>query len=124
MIHRLKYHIHIIQIKNKIKSNYIRQTPSKNHGKKLLMSLKMLKKFTAFTLMLPLKIIILSLSKMTILLKNVKKLIENEQEEINLNKINNEEKIEGNSQMMLSDIDTMLKEIQKLKSIINDLFKK
>ena len=52
-------------------------------------------------------------------IKEYKEIIENEEEEINMNKIK-EENIEENSQVMISDIDTMLKEIQELKSKIND----
>ena len=48
-------------------------------------------------------------------IKEYKEIIENEEEEINMNKIK-EENIEENSQVMISDIDTMLKEIQELKS--------
>ena len=53
-------------------------------------------------------------------IKEYKEIIENEEEEINLNKKNENNNIEENSQIMISDIDSMLKEIQELKSRIND----
>jgi len=48
-----------------------------------------------------------------------KKIIENEEEEVN-NKDNKIEKIEEKSKEMISDVDLMLKEIQELKSRIHD----
>ena len=52
-------------------------------------------------------------------IKEYKEIIENEEEEINNNK-NNGENVDEISKEMLSDVDVMLKEIQELKSRIND----
>ena len=52
-------------------------------------------------------------------IKEYKEIIENEEEEINLNK-KKEKEIDEQSQEMISDIDIMLKEISELKSRIND----
>ena len=52
-------------------------------------------------------------------IKEYKEIIENEEEEINNNK-NNGENVDEISKEMLSDVDIMLKEIQELKSRIND----
>ena len=52
-------------------------------------------------------------------IKEYKEIIENEEEEINNNK-NNGEDVDEISKEMLSDVDVMLKEIQELKSRIND----
>ena len=52
-------------------------------------------------------------------IQEYKEIIENEEEEINNNK-NNGENVDEISKEMLSDVDVMLKEIQELKSRIND----
>ena len=52
-------------------------------------------------------------------IQEYKGIIENEEEEINNNK-NNGENVDEISKEMLSDVDVMLKEIQELKSRIND----
>ena len=97
----------------------INKLPPKTHGKKLLMSLKNA------------EIIYNNYSSSSIedyynfkyqkedFINEYKEIIQNEEEEINMNK-NKGEKVEEISQEMLSDVNAMLKEIQELKSSIND----
>ena len=102
------------------KQNILDKLPPKTHGKKLLMTLKNAQNIYNNYTNASIEDYYAFMEQNDDFIKEYKEIIENEEEEINLNKINNEEKIEENSQIMLSDIDTMLKEIYELKSRIND----
>jgi len=99
--------------------NILDKLPPKTHGKKLLMTLKNAQNIYNNYANASIEDYYDFMEKNDDFIKEYKEIIENEEEEINMNKIK-EENIEENSQVMISDIDTMLKEIQELKSKIND----
>jgi len=99
--------------------NNIDKIPPKTHGKKLLMTLKnaqnIYNNYSGSSIEDDYKF----MEQNDDFIKEYKEIIENEEEEINMNK-QDENKVEEISQEMLSDVDLMLKEIQELKSNIND----
>ena len=99
--------------------NILDKLPPKTHGKKLLMTLKNAQNIYNNYANASIEDYYDFMEQNDDFIKEYKEIIENEEEEINMNKIK-EENIEENSQVMISDIDTMLKEIQELKSKIND----
>ena len=99
--------------------NILDKLPPKTHGKKLLMTLKNAQNIYNNYVNSSIEDYYDFMEQNDDFIKEYKEIIENEEEEINLNK-KKEENIEENSQVMISDIDTMLKEIQELKSKIND----
>ena len=99
--------------------NILDKLAPKTHGKKLLMTLKNAQNIYNNYANASIEDYYDFMEKNDDFIKEYKEIIENEEEEINMNKIK-EENIEENSQVMISDIDTMLKEIQELKSKIND----
>ena len=99
--------------------NILDKLPPKTHGKKLLMTLKNAQNIYNNYANASIEDYYDFMEQNDDFIKEYKEIIENEEEEINMNKIK-EENIEENSQVMISDIDTMLKEIQELKSRIND----
>ena len=99
--------------------NILDKLALKTHGKKLLMTLKNAQNIYNNYANASIEDYYDFMEQNDDFIKEYKEIIENEEEEINMNKIK-EEKIEENSQIMISDIDTMLKEIQELKSKIND----
>ena len=99
--------------------NILDKLPPKTHGKKLLMTLKNAQNIYNNYANASIEDYYDFMEQNDDFIKEYKEIIENEEEEINLNK-KKEENIEENSQVMISDIDTMLKEIQELKSKIND----
>jgi len=100
--------------------NILDKLPPKTHGKKLLMTLKNAQNIYNNYANASIEDYYDFMEQNDDFIKEYKEIIENEEEEINLNKKNEENNIEENFQIMLSDIDTMLKEIQELKSRIND----
>ena len=99
--------------------NILDKLPPKTHGKKLLMTLKNAQNIYNNYANASIEDYYDFMEQNDDFIKEYKEIIENEEEEINMNKIK-EENLEENSQVMISDIDTMLKEIQELKSKIND----
>lgn len=99
--------------------NILDKLAPKTHGKKLLMTLKNAQNIYNNYANASIEDYYDFMEQNDDFIKEYKEIIENEEEEINMNKIK-EENIEENSQVMISDIDTMLKEIQELKSKIND----
>ena len=99
--------------------NILDKLAPKTHGKKLLMTLKNAQNIYNNYVNSSIEDYYDFMEQNDDFIKEYKEIIENEEEEINLNK-KKEENIEENSQVMISDIDTMLKEIQELKSKIND----
>ena len=99
--------------------NILDKLPPKTHGKKLLMTLKNAQNIYNNYANASIEDYYDFMEQNDDFIKEYKEIIENEEEEINMNKIKEENK-EENSQVMISDIDTMLKEIQELKSKIND----
>ena len=99
--------------------NMLDKLPPKTHGKKLLMTLKNAQNIYNNYANASIEDYYDFMEQNDDFIKEYKEIIENEEEEINMNKIK-EENLEENSQVMISDIDTMLKEIQELKSKIND----
>ena len=99
--------------------NILDKLTPKTHGKKLLMTLKNAQNIYNNYANASIEDYYDFMEQNDDFIKEYKEIIENEEEEINMNKIK-EENIEENSQVMISDIDTMLKEIQELKSKIND----
>ena len=99
--------------------NILDKLPPKTHGKKLLMTLKNAQNIYNNYANASIEDYYTFMEQNDDFIKEYKEIIENEEEEINMNKIK-DENIEENSQVMISDIDTMLKEIQELKSKIND----
>ena len=99
--------------------NNIDKIPPKTHGKKLLITLKnaqnIYNNYSGSSIEDDYKF----MEQNDDFIKEYKEIIENEEEEINMNK-KNENNVEEISQEMLSDVDLMLKEIQELKSNIND----
>ena len=101
-------------------NNFLNKIPPKTNGKKLLMTLNKAQNVYNNYANASIEDYYNFMEQNDDFIKEYKEIIENEEEEINLNKKNEENNIEENSQIMLSDIDTMLKEIQELKSRIND----
>ena len=101
-------------------NNFLNKIPPKTNGKKLLMTLNKAQNVYNNYANASIEDYYNFMQQNDDFIKEYKEIIENEEEEINLNKKNEENNIEENSQIMLSDIDTMLKEIQELKSRIND----
>ena len=101
-------------------NNFLNKIPPKTNGKKLLMTLNKAQNVYNNYANSSIEDYYNFMEQNDDFIKEYKEIIENEEEEINLNKKNEENNIEENSQIMLSDIDTMLKEIQELKSRIND----
>ena len=101
-------------------NNFLNKIPPKTNGKKLLMILNKAQNVYNNYANSSIEDYYNFMEQNDDFIKEYKEIIENEEEEINLNKKNEENNIEENSQIMLSDIDTMLKEIQELKSRIND----
>ena len=99
--------------------NILDKLPPKTHGKKLLMTLKNAQNIYNNYANASIEDYYDFMEQNDDFIKEYKEIIENEEEEINMNKIK-DENIEENSQVMISDIDSMLKEIQELKSKIND----
>ncbi len=99
--------------------NILDKLAPKTHGKKLLMTLKNAQNIYNNYANASIEDYYDFMEQNDDFIKEYKEIIENEEEEINMNKIK-EENLEENSQVMISDIDTMLKEIQELKSKIND----
>ena len=99
--------------------NILNKIPPKTNGKKLLMTLKnaqnIYNNYTNSTI----EDYYSFMEQNDDFIKEYKEIIENEEEEINLNK-KKEKEIDEQSQEMISDIDIMLKEISELKSRIND----
>ena len=100
-------------------NNFLNKIPPKTNGKKLLMTLKnaqnIYNNYTNSTI----EDYYSFMEQNDDFIKEYKEIIENEEEEINLNK-KKEKEIDEQSQEMISDIDIMLKEISELKSRIND----
>ena len=105
---------------NNNSNNILNKIPPKTNGKKLLITLKNAQNTYNNYANSSIEDYYNFMEQNDDFIKEYKEIIENEEEEINLNKKNEENNIEENSQIMLSDIDTMLKEIQELKSRIND----
>ena len=97
----------------------INKLPPKTHGKKLLMSLKNAENIYNNYSGSSIEDYYSFKYQKEDFINEYKEIIQNEEEEINMNK-NKGEKVEEISQEMLSDVNAMLKEIQELKSSIND----
>ena len=97
----------------------INKLPPKTHGKKLLMSLKKAENIYNNYSGSSIEDYYSFKYQKEDFINEYKEIIQNEEEEINMNK-NKGEKVEEISQEMLSDVNAMLKEIQELKSSIND----
>ena len=97
----------------------INKLPPKTHGKKLLMSLKNAENIYNNYSGSSIEDYYNFKYQKEDFINEYKEIIQNEEEEINMNK-NKGEKVEEISQEMLSDVNAMLKEIQELKSSIND----
>ena len=93
--------------------------PPKTHGKKLLMTLKTAQNIYNNYSNPSIEDYYSFMEHNEDFINEYKEIIQNEEDEINLNK-NKDEKVEEISQEMLSDVNTMLKEIQELKSNINE----
>ena len=93
--------------------------PPKTHGKKLLMTLKTAQNIYNNYSNPSIEDYYSFMEHNEDFINEYKEIIQNEEDEINLNK-NKDEKVEEISQEMLSDVNTMLKEIQELKSSINE----
>ena len=99
--------------------NNINRLPPKTHGKKLLMTLKTAQNIYNNYSNPSIEDYYSFMEHNEDFINEYKEIIQNEEDEINLNK-NKDEKVEEISQEMLSDVNTMLKEIQELKSNINE----
>ena len=97
----------------------INKLPPKTHGKKLIMSLKNAENIYNNYCGSSIEDYYNFKYQKEDFINEYKEIIQNEEEEINMNK-NKGEKVEEISQEMLSDVNAMLKEIQELKSSIND----
>ena len=105
---------------NNNSNNILNKIPPKTNGKKLLITLKNAQNTYNNYANSSIEDYYNFMEQNDDFIKEYKEIIENEEEEINLNKKNENNNIEENSQIMISDIDSMLKEIQELKSRIND----
>ena len=105
---------------NNNSNNILNKIPPKTNGKKLLITLKNAENTYNNYANSSIEDYYNFMEQNDDFIKEYKEIIENEEEEINLNKKNENNNIEENSQIMISDIDSMLKEIQELKSRIND----
>ena len=105
---------------NNNSNNILNKIPPKTNGKKLLITLKNAQNTYNNYANSSIEDYYNFMEQKDDFIKEYKEIIENEEEEINLNKKNENNNIEENSQIMISDIDSMLKEIQELKSRIND----
>ena len=103
---------------NDINTN-INKLPPKTNGKKLLMTLKTAQNIYNNYSNPSIEDYYSFMEHNEDFINEYKEIIQNEEDEINLNK-KKEEKVEEISQEMLSDVNTMLKEIQELKSNINE----
>ena len=99
--------------------NNINKLPPKTHGKKLLMTLKNAENIYNNYSNPSIEDYYNFMEQNDAFINEYKEIIQNEEEEINMNK-NKEKKDDEISQEMLSDINIMLKEIQELKSNINE----
>ena len=97
----------------------INKLPPKTHGKKLLMTLKKAQNIYNNYSNPSIEDYYSFMEHNEDFINEYKEIIQNEEDELNLNK-NKDEKVEEISQEMLSDVNTMLKEIQELKSNINE----
>ena len=100
-------------------NNFLNKIPPKTNGKKLLMTLKNAQNIYNTYTNSTIEDYYSFMEQNDDFIKEYKEIIENEEEEINLNK-KKEKEIDEQSQEMISDIDIMLKEISELKSRIND----
>ena len=103
---------------NDINTN-INKLPPKTNGKKLLMTLKTAQNIYNNYSNPSIEDYYSFMEHNEDFINEYKEIIQNEEDEINLNK-KKDEKVEEISQEMLSDVNTMLKEIQELKSNINE----
>jgi hypothetical protein len=98
---------------------FLEKLPPKTQGKKILMTLKNAQNIYNNYIGSSIEDYYDFMDKNDDFINEYKKIIENEEEEVN-NKDNKIEKIEEKSKEMISDVDLMLKEIQELKSRIHD----
>ena len=98
---------------------FLEKLPPKTQGKKILMTLKNAQNIYNNYIGSSIEDYYDFMDKNDDFINEYKKIIENEEEEVN-NKVNKIEKIEEKSKEMISDVDLMLKEIQELKSRIHD----
>jgi len=98
---------------------FLEKLPPKTQGKKILMTLKNAQNIYNNYIGSSIEDYYDFMDKNDDFINEYKKIIENEEEEVN-NKDNKIEKIEEKSKEMISDVDSMLKEIQELKSRIHD----
>ena len=98
---------------------FLEKLPPKTQGKKILMTLKNAQNIYNNYIGSSIEDYYDFMDKNDDFINEYKKIIENEEEEVN-NKDNKIEKIEEKSKEMISDVDLMLKEIQELKSRISD----
>ena len=97
----------------------LEKLPPKTNGKKLLMTINNVQNIYNNFACSSIEDYYSFMEQNDDFIKEYKEIIENEEEEINNNK-NNGENVDEISKEMLSDVDVMLKEIQELKSRIND----
>jgi len=97
----------------------INRLPPKTQGKKILMTLKNAQNIYNNYSNQSIEDYYTFMEQNDDFIKEYKEIIQNEEEEINLNK-KQDKKVDEISQEMLSDVNIMLKEIQELKSNINE----